>query len=240
MKALRLKNLGLKQYNWGKLGLELLVVFLGVSSGFLLNNWQERQQEKQLEQKYISGFLQDVGGNIQQLEELIASDSIWLNQSLRNVLMIKGDSLSLDTAEAMVKKIVVINKIELYEGTYQDITNSGNLNIIQNFELRSGIVEYQLAINGVHFVDDYFYKYFNDYVMPFVLSNFNVLTGHFKADDSYRTLEFSNAFVGFYSMVQQRRQAYSGLLEKSNTFQEMLLKAQNKEHLDLDDPLDDH
>jgi len=225
MKELSLKKLGLRRDNWGKLGLELLVVFLGVTSGFLLNSWREGQQELKMEQKYISGFIKDVSDNIDQLEELVSMDSVWLKQARISVMAIKENSLTLDSAEAMVKKIVVINKMEPHEGTYEDITNSGNLSIIQNFELKSKIVDYQIAIKGIRFIDDYFYKYFNDFVMPFVISNFNVLTGHFENDNSYKSLEFSNAFVGYFSMVQQRQSAYKDLLVKSKDLKESLQKS---------------
>ncbi len=224
---MRLTKMGLREYNWGKLGLELLVVFLGVTSGFLLNNWRERQQEFKMEQKYISGFIKDVSDNIDQLEELTTLDSIWLKQARINVRAISENSLSLDSAEAMVKKIVLINKMEPHEGTYEDITNSGNLSIIENFELKSKIVDYQIALNGVRFVDDYFYKYFNDFVMPFVISNFNVLSGHFEDKNAFKNLEFSNAFVGYYAMVQQRQSAYKALLVKSRDLKASLLKSKD-------------
>lgn len=59
-----------KKYNWQRLILELLVVFLGVTAGFLLNNWRMKAQKYQLEKTYITGFLRDVNDNIVRLEEL--------------------------------------------------------------------------------------------------------------------------------------------------------------------------
>lgn len=40
MKKLSYKFLKPNNYNWQKLSLELIVVFLGVTAGFLLNNWR--------------------------------------------------------------------------------------------------------------------------------------------------------------------------------------------------------
>jgi len=214
-----------KKNNWGKLGLELLVVFLGVTSGFLLNSWRERQMEEQMEQKYVVSFIKDVSDDIKQLEELCTVDSLWLKRARNNVLALQNHTLTKDSAISMIKEIVKINKVELHEGTYEDITNSGNLNIIRSFELKSQIVDYHIAAKGARFVDDYFYKYFNDFVMPFIISNFNVLSAEFVEDTSYKTIEFSNAFVGYFAMVQQRNSAYKDLLVKSREFKAELIES---------------
>lgn len=227
MKKIIFDTWNFKKYNWGKLGLELLVVFLGVTSGFLLNSWRERQLEEQMEQKYIVSFIKDVSDDIKQLEELCAMDSLWLKQAKNNVLALQNHTLTQDSAISMIKKIVAINKMEPHEGTYEDITNSGNLNIIRSFELKSQIVDYHMAIKEARFVDDYFYRYFNDFVMPFIISNFNVLSAQFADDSSFKTIEFSNAFVGYFSMVQQRNSTYKNLLVKSREFKAGLIRSKN-------------
>jgi hypothetical protein len=94
-----------KKYNWGKLGLELLVVFLGVTSGFLLNSWRERQLEEQMEQKYVISFIKDVSDDIKQLEELCTVDSLWLKQARDKVLALQSHTLKQDSAIGMIKKL---------------------------------------------------------------------------------------------------------------------------------------
>ena len=214
----------IKNYNWGKLGLELIVVFLGVTSGFLLNNWREQKQEKQIEQKYISSFIKDVSDNISDIESLTVTDSIWINTATPNLKLLQNKSLIEDSAKLVISRILQINKMDSHSGTYEDITNSGNLNLITNFDLKTNIVDYHLALKGVGFIDDHFYKYFNDFVMPFVFSEFNVLTGEFKNAREINNIRFSNIFTGYYSMVQQRNIAYKDILLKSYKFKEELLK----------------
>ena len=51
------------------LALQLFVVFLGVSAGFLLNNWRISQEEQKLEERDISAFLQDIDYNQAQLKK---------------------------------------------------------------------------------------------------------------------------------------------------------------------------
>ena len=68
----------IKNYEWGKLFFELIVVFLGVTAGFILNNWRMEQEEVKHEQKYINSFLQDINYDIPELEKAVESDSLWL------------------------------------------------------------------------------------------------------------------------------------------------------------------
>lgn len=65
----KLKKVRLGEVNWTALLLEMVVVFLGVTAGFLLNSWQSERADRELEQKYIADFIDDVNGNIDDLEE---------------------------------------------------------------------------------------------------------------------------------------------------------------------------
>lgn len=223
-----MKKFQMKNYNWGKLGLELLVVFLGVSSGFILNNWREESQQLELEQKYITGFIADVEDTIDELSKLNKNDSLWMLAANRNISDLRARTLSKDSADALLKRIIQINKIEIKKGTYEDIINSGNLNLIRNFDLKGEIVDYALAVQGVTFVDDYFHQFFNAYVMTFVFKEFDVINGKIIDEKIYNTVAFSNIFGGYYSMVLQRNSAYKDLLQKSLEFRKHLLKEKEK------------
>lgn len=226
MKRFKLKKWNLKQYNWGKLGLELLVVFLGVSSGFLLNNWREENQQLKLEQKYISGFLSDVEDNIEELKKLNTSDSLWVVAVNRNIPGLQKGELSQDSCEVLMNSIFRFDKVQMVLGTYEDIKNSGNLNLIRNFELKGMIVDYGLEVEGVKFIDDYFFEFFNDNITTFIFSEFDVINGKIKDEEIYKSLTFSNLIAGYYSNLLQRSQAYKKLLSKSIEFKEALLKEQ--------------
>lgn len=80
MEKIKSKFPKIREYDWKKLFFELIVVFLGVTAGFLLNNWQLDKKDKQLEKRYMIGFLQDVNANIAELETEVDSDSLWLNR----------------------------------------------------------------------------------------------------------------------------------------------------------------
>jgi hypothetical protein len=124
----------------------------------------------------------------------------------------------------MIKMILKISKLNANKSTFEEISNSGNLNILTNFELKSQIVKYYLDLGGVEFIDDYFNKYFSDFVMPFILSEYSVLTEEFKDKNVINSIRFSNVVAGYYSMVQQRVTAYQALLNDSYLLRDELQK----------------
>ncbi len=58
--------------------------------------------------------------------------------------------------------------------------------------------------------------------MPFIFSNFSVLKGILDNPAVIKKSQFANIIAGYYSMVQQRKSAYEGLLIKSNSLREVL------------------
>ena len=229
----KLKLQKIREYDWRKLFFELIVVFLGVTAGFLLNNWQLEKQDQRLEKKYIAGFHQDAISNIAELEQLIVDDSLWLDQVKSKLVSIQASEISPDSANAVLIRIVSISKVDLQTSTYEDITNSGKLNIISDYNIRQQIVDYHVALAGVKFIDDYFLKYFSDFVMPFIYNHFSVLNGRLVDPEMRKTTQFENVVAGYFSMVQQRKLAYEKLLEKSNTLKSELQKIVERKIWDL-------
>jgi len=217
-------NAEIKSYahDWKRLFLELLVVFLGVTAGFLLNSWQLERQDEDIANKYMDGFLHDVNANIVGFEEAIAEDSLWLIYTTPSLRSIQNGSVSVDSANVVLKQIVSISSLEFQTSTYEDITNSGKLNIISDYDLKKQIVDYHVTILGVGFIDDYFYDFFNDFSMPFIFSNFSVLNGRLAVPEIRNSIEFANVIAGYYSMVQQRQSAYQKLLDESHALKSYL------------------
>ena len=72
------------------------------------------------------------------------------------------------------------------------------------------------------YIENYFYQYFNDFVMPFIFTNFSVLDEKLANPEIIKTTQFANVVAGYFSMVQQRKAAYDDLLDKSYSLKRAL------------------
>ncbi len=222
MKKIRFKRLQMDHLNWKKLTLELFVVFLGVTMGFVLNNWQGDQQAAVLEQKYQAGFHQDVLSNIEELKSATERDSIWLQRAMPLLESMEANSLASDSAKVVLSLIVKMEILGLHSGTYQDMTNSGHFNLVSDFALKARLIDYHLALEGGAFFDSHFYQYYNDFVMPFIFGKVNLLQGEFIHTEVEHSVQFANVFYGYMSMIQQRHALYMDLLTQSQELETIL------------------
>jgi len=222
MTKIRYWKLSLKNYNWCKLGLELLVVFLGVTAGFILNNWNLQRQEIKNENKYLQGFMNDVNNNIIELENYLNSDVLWFNDANFILTNLENGNIQIDSAKVAIDLISKIERIRIHTDTYENIINSDNLNIIGDFNLRNQIINYHKTIKSVGLFDDFFYKYYNDFIMPIIFSEYNILNRTFNNPDIIKTTKLSNAFDYYYSMMKQQKEAYKELLTKSYKLRDKL------------------
>jgi hypothetical protein len=203
-----------RRYDWGKLFFELIVVFLGVTAGFLLNNWQLEQKDKEIESQLIIAFQQDLALDMAELTSSIEDDLAWLTLMQPTLLALRDKTLPIDSASVVAQRVVQVNKISLQTGTYEAVINSGTLNLITDFELKRKIVDYYVGIEETKFVDDFFFTYVSDFVMPFVLTEMNMLTAEINDPQMTQTTQFANIISGYFSLVQQRRDAYQELLDQ--------------------------
>lgn len=216
------------KYDWRKLTLELIVVFLGVTVGFLLNNWRIQNHEESLEQKYLNGFAQNINANNNNLKIAIETDSLRIDNMKPIILSLQSNNFSPDSVTSVFLNIISISRLEFYTDTYQEIISSGNLNVINDFQLKEKIVNYHISIDGVKFVEDYFYNYHNAFVLPFIINEFNLLTGELNDLTVINTVKFSNVIASYYSMLQQQLNVNKELLVKSNDLRQIVESSLSK------------
>ena len=208
--------------NWANRLAELLVVFLGVSAGFILQNYKENLQDEKLEQYYIASFIDDANTNILSLRNQITKDSLWIENNSYAIKLILVDSLSYDSACSLVTKMVMFSEFSEQTNTYEDIISSGNLNLIKNYTVKKEIISYYKSLKDIEIIDVFFKDYFSDNLMPFVMHKYDLVNHKILPIDAYKSIEFINVYVGYYSYSQQRINTHKELLEQSINLRELL------------------
>lgn len=217
-----------KKINWANHIIELLVVFLGITAGFVLQNDKEQSQNKEFEQKYIVGFRDNVAENIESLQEGIQHDSLWLAESTYALKLIATDSLRLDSANSLIKSMIYYSELSEQTTTYENILNSGNLNLIEDYDLKQKIVEYHKGLEDFHLLEAYFHDYFSETLMPFLMINYDLFSQKLTVSNAHKSILFKNIFGTHFSLTQQRHEGYKRLLDESIKMEKLLFNKMNE------------
>ncbi len=213
----------MKSIKWKKLGLELLVVFLGVTGGFILNNLRDTKKDIKLEKKYIESFIQNIDTNIAELENIIGDDSIWFSNMKDKYRQMAVDSLPKDSSSVIVNNILMTSNLTLATSTFEDIKFSGNLNLIRNYDLKEEIVKYHNEIEGAKFVDGYYNDYFSEFVLPYIMDQYDLAKNQYFETNNQSNAKLFNILAGYYSFQMQRMEYNKALLSSSNKVKEKLV-----------------
>jgi hypothetical protein len=211
---------------WTYYLIELMVVFIGVTAGFLLNNWREETSELKLQHKYLESFYNDVIADAEELDSLIFR-SQKREDTLVGILKkstLIGEPLSEELARSLVMQLLSLEWFAPSNDTYEDIINSGNLNLISDYKLKEKISSYYAFLNEVAHVEQYYLNHMDNYGFPILYKVLNIYNLEFINKESYQSLEFTNMYLGVISFIQQNNKIYREALEKNQELKNALAR----------------
>lgn len=135
-----------KTFRWGNLFInkvfDLLIVILGVSIAFQLNNWKLQADQKSLERFYLESMITDLDKDIQECEEILTS--IQADYSLVSGYLKKlgQPNPSVDSLGIVIVGALGLETFNGNQGTYVTLLNSNGLSALENRTISSQITEY--------------------------------------------------------------------------------------------------
>ena len=143
---------------------EIVLVVIGILIALQINLWQEQKKDKKLEKRYLTNLVQELKkdsvaltSNFKKLSEQARTKNTLINMLKKGK---KQDSL-LFFFELQWRPIYPYSPSK---STYQEITNSSHLSIIQSEKIRSGIVRLYNSYENLTKDEDFLMQYFKNLV----------------------------------------------------------------------------
>ncbi|KAA3599124.1 MAG: hypothetical protein DWQ06_10930 [Calditrichaeota bacterium] len=193
-----------KEINWLKYTIELLVVILGVSIAFMLDNWKENKKNIELEKNFLSSFQNDLGKDNKDLENVISFEEKSLNE-LKNVIKkyAKGEEVSENELFSVFQSMLSFSFIKANNNTFEFVKNSGHLAIIKNYRLKESFVAYYQKQSEVKYLEKFQSDYVNSFFLPFLNKNFDILAQEIPNKEILNSMEMKNIITGLLVLKTQ-------------------------------------
>lgn len=125
--------------NWRYAIGEIIIVIIGISIAFALNNWAENNQARKVEKLYLRNLEKDLSNDLDSLNKNI----YLLGQNLNDINKLQphlGRKIpGRDTIFGKVFRIAETIAFIPEDATYHTLVNSGDFKLISDFELKSAI-----------------------------------------------------------------------------------------------------
>ncbi|MCE4563323.1 hypothetical protein INQ51_03280 [Maribellus sp. CM-23] len=172
----------MKDIKWLNHVIELVIVILGISVAFSIDKYSENRKEQKRELIFLESFLDEINDDIPKLDTILIKIGN-IDQSLHKVTnLIRGQNQNIDSLKEYIgSAIYSVYAQDLKTATFESLQSSGSLDIIENFELRKEIINYNGLIEDLEFIKDWDFKHHNEesleYLPKFIsASNHDLLT----------------------------------------------------------------
>jgi hypothetical protein len=190
--------------SWLKLILELIVVFIGVSAGFLFDNFREERSNSLLEDKYLESFYNNVRSDSLELQNMIQSNQNNIDISGRTVALMQAGTCTNDSALLAFGVMATFTNLNMEDATYESLVNSGNLGLISDFGIREKIVYYYRSHEDMRYVESVYNDYISSYILPYLTKKLDFISGEFVEEFNVNDTEFRNITAGYYTLSNQK------------------------------------
>lgn len=121
---------------------EILIVIIGISIAFALNNWKESNANERQKKQYLENLVLDINEEIKQLEtnQKNVQDRLKKIQIVLPFLGVKQGNR--DSIARHIFKLAMPINFHPESTTYQTLVNSGDMKLINNFQLRRSLEEH--------------------------------------------------------------------------------------------------
>jgi len=134
----------LKDQNWFAVGLEVIVLIVGIFLGMQVTEWNDERKEKQLEDEYLALLSRDLMAINKTLSEQLAHEQFIIEASTKALKYINNPDQEFKPVEfgQLLSQMWGRRTLTLQSPIFTELKSAGRLSIIRDNKLRNSIMEY--------------------------------------------------------------------------------------------------
>ena len=211
--------------DWRSKLIDLVIVIIGITIAFQLNNLNESNKSKARENDYLKSFYQENRDNESNLTLALE----FAQKTKMDIDSLKRILLSRDYTDDRIKNLtasmMTLSDFKPSVITMENITESGDFELISNFEYREKLIETYNSYQTTSQLEGILSDYVNQYVTPFLFKNVRFSDFTSLKENFVEKPEFENIIIGYDALLNQKLKGYETNIVKLKELNQMLTKA---------------
>ena len=213
--------------DWKSKLIDLLIVIIGITIAFQLNNLNESNKSNAQERDYLKSFYEENSDN-----ELALSSALEYALKTKNDIdTLKQVLLSKDYEDDRIKNLaasmMALSDFQPSVVTMENITESGEFKLISDLECREKLIDTYNSYQTTSQLESILSDYVNQYVTPFFFRNIRFSDFTSLHDNFKESPEFENIVIGYDALLTQKLKGYEENLKKLKELNKLLTTANN-------------
>ena len=194
---------------------EILLVMIGISLAFQLDNWNENRVKQDAEIRFYENIKEQIIDD----KKLIAGQKEYNNHYLTqfkyaNEIIETNDRSKLDTLGMLVRNFSKYSDFDKQGNIYETMVNSGQIKLLHNHEIVNGIRELEELYNYTNRMESIHYDAMMSHVMLAINPVINFSTGEIQKPDAVFTYEFQNIPIMLIQIMNEKNETYNKTLNE--------------------------
>jgi hypothetical protein len=214
--------------DWKSKFIDLLIVIIGITIAFQLNNLNESNKSKTQEKDYLKSFYEENRDNESSLSLALEFAFKTKNDidSLKQILLSKN--YEDDRIKNLSASMMTLSDFHPSLITMENITASGDFELISNFEYREKLIDTYNSYQTTSQLEGILSDYVNQYVTPFFFKNIRFSDFTSLKENFIKNPEFENIVFGYDALLTQKIKGYKVNLEKLKELNQLLTTANKR------------
>ena len=161
----------IQKVNWAQASVEVLLLLGGASLALGLDAWHDERLERRAEGEYLLSLTRDFHETRDNFQWAIDGNARVRDDNLALLDLVSGPpgSVPLDSLTRMSVRNFWVYEFEPVLGTYYDLLNSGNLDILQDDSLRYALTRFESQLFRIEMEADVAKDFWSQSLVPFLL-----------------------------------------------------------------------
>ncbi len=213
--------------DWKSKLIDLVIVIIGITIAFQLNNFNESNKSNAQERDYLKSFYEENRDN-----ELALSLALKFALKTKNDIdTLKQILLSKNYEDDRIKNLsasmMALSDFHPSLVTMESITESGEFKLISDLEYREKLIDTYNSYQTTSQLESILSDYVNEYVTPFFFSNIRFRDFTSLHNNFIKNPKFENIVIGYDALLTQKLKGYEENLEKLKGLNQLLTTTNN-------------
>ena len=209
-----IKEGNLKRYLWYAIG-ETLLVMIGISLAFQVDNWNDSRIKQSSEVRYYENIRDQIAEDRILILSQVDFNNRYLGQfNYAYKILETNDRPKIDTLGLIVRNFTQYSDFDRQGNIYETLVNSGEIKILRNYAILNKIRTLEEKYRYVNRMENIHY----DAIMSHVIMSINPLikfsTGKIQKPEVVYDYEFQNLLLSLIQIMTEKNKVYHEALHE--------------------------